>query len=187
MSLRSWRSWMPARKSCASRIIGRAAGAGDGGLDLHLDAREGALDDLDEDRVDRAALGGEPVAVLVCRGQAGAVHCCLLGDDEVAERVDAHGEAGVDGHGGAELLDDRRAGERVAGAQVGAPVDVGGDVAGIRVEADRSRRASSRPASAGRRRRGRATSRSSGRVIGPTPVTRRLTHSTCWRGSSRKS
>ena len=30
-------------------------------------------DDLDEDRVDRAALGGEPVAVLVCRGQAGRV------------------------------------------------------------------------------------------------------------------
>ena len=50
-----------------------AAGAGDGGLDLHLDARQGALDDLDEDRVDGAALGGQPVAVLVGRGQAGGV------------------------------------------------------------------------------------------------------------------
>ena len=134
--MRSWRSWMPARKSCASRIIGRPRRAGDGRLDLHLDARQGALDDLDEDRVDRAALRRQPVAVLVCRGQACAVHVLLLGDDEVAERVDAHGEAGVQGHRRAELLDDRRALDRVAGPQVGPPVDVGGDVAGIGVEAD---------------------------------------------------
>ena len=113
-----------------------ARGAGDGGLDLHLDARQGALHDLDEDRVDRAALRRSAG----CRARmpwAGR-RCSLrlLGDDEVAERVDAHGEAGVDRHRRAELLDDRRAGEGVAGAQVGAPVDVGGDVPGIRVEAD---------------------------------------------------
>ena len=57
-----------------------ARGAGDGGLDLHLDARQGALDDLDEDRVDRAALGGEPVAVLVRRGQAGGFRASALPD-----------------------------------------------------------------------------------------------------------
>ena len=78
---------------------GGAGGAGDRGLDLHLDARQGALDDLDEDRVDGAAGSGEPLAVLVCRGQAGRVHrrvlcvadvvlTCLLGDDEVAVGVD---------------------------------------------------------------------------------------------------
>ena len=50
-----------------------AAGPPDRRLDLHLDAREGALDDLDEDRVDRGALGREPSTVLVCRGQAGGV------------------------------------------------------------------------------------------------------------------
>ena len=41
----------------------------DGGLDLHLDAGERALDDLDEDRVDARPLGREPVAVLVGVGR----------------------------------------------------------------------------------------------------------------------
>src|SRR6478609_9799026 len=60
-----------------------------------------------------------------------------LGDDEVAERVDLHDEAGVDRDRRAELLDDRRALDGVAGEQVGAPPDVGVDVAGVGVEADR--------------------------------------------------
>ena len=41
----------------------------------------------------------------------------LLRDDEVAERVDAHGEAGVYGDGRAELLDDGGAAEGVAGVR----------------------------------------------------------------------
>ena len=39
VSLRSCRSWMPARKSWASRIIGDRDGPRDRGLDLHLDRR----------------------------------------------------------------------------------------------------------------------------------------------------
>ncbi len=50
-----------------------AAGPPDGRLHLHLDAGEGALDDLDEDRVDGASLGRQAPAVLVCRGQARGV------------------------------------------------------------------------------------------------------------------
>src|SRR6476620_3166918 len=61
----------------------------------------------------------------------------LLGDDEVAEAVDAADEAEVDGHGRAELLDAGRPLDDVAGQQVGAPPDVGVDVAGVRVEAHR--------------------------------------------------
>src|SRR6476469_6162395 len=60
-----------------------------------------------------------------------------LGDDEVAERVDADDEAGVDRDRRAELLDDRRTLDGVAGEQVRAPPDVGVDVAGVGVEADR--------------------------------------------------
>src|SRR6476661_3757423 len=65
----------------------------------------------------------------------------LLRDDEVAQRVDADDEAGVDGDGGAELLDDRWALDRVAGEQVGTPPHVGLDVAGVGVEAHRPDRA----------------------------------------------
>src|SRR6478735_5702101 len=60
-----------------------------------------------------------------------------LGDDEVAEGVDADDEAGVDRDRRTELLDDRRALDGVAGEEVGAPPDVGVDVAGVGVEADR--------------------------------------------------
>ena len=60
MSLRSSRSWMPARKSCASRIIGLRLVRRDRGLDLHLHAGERALDDLDQHRVGaRAGVVGE--------------------------------------------------------------------------------------------------------------------------------
>src|SRR5690349_7487542 len=69
-------------------------------------------------------------------GLLGVVGGSGLGDDEVAERVHAHDEAGVDGDRRAELLDDRRAVDRVAGEQVGTPPDVGVDVAGVGVEAD---------------------------------------------------
>ena len=80
MSLRSWRSWMPARKSCASRIIGeREVRAMAVSTSISTLARV-PCDDLDEDRVDRAALGRQPVAVLVGRGQAGRVHVARSAD-----------------------------------------------------------------------------------------------------------
>src|SRR5690242_15499866 len=58
-------------------------------------------------------------------------------EHQVADPVDPGGEAGVDGDGRAELLDDRRAVEGVAGAQVRSPQDRRLDVALVRVEADR--------------------------------------------------
>src|SRR4051794_16361473 len=74
----------------------------------------------------------------------------LLGDDEVAEGVDPDGEAGVDRHRRAELLDDRRALDGVAGEQLGPPPHVGVDVPGVGVEAHRPDRAVGATADVGR-------------------------------------
>ena len=169
MSLRSWRSWMPARKSCASRIIGLRDGAGDGGLDLHLDARQGALHDLDEDRVDRACpRRRQPVAVLVCRGQAGRVHRPRVVPGPLRERRGHRAHLG-DRRGCRTRRRARRSrggpapssrtprrsagpGEGVAGPQVGAPVDVGRRRSPASASKQTSRRASGASTDVARRR-----------------------------------
>ena len=104
------------------------------------------------------------------------------GHHQIPILINGRGEAGVQGHGGAVLLDHRRALDCGAGPQVVAPVDGRLHVL-VAVEAHRPVRSGWRPA----RRRGRAAA---GRRIGPTPVTRRFTHSTCCsacRGSSSRT
>ena len=136
MSLRSWRSWMPARKSCASRIMGerlvRAMAVSTSistlaSVPCTISTRIGStVVPLAVSRFPCSYAVGRPAgftgasAVWVWAVVTGAHgRSGLLGDDEVADRVDANGEAGVDGHGRAELLDDGRPAEGVAGAQVG--------------------------------------------------------------------
>ncbi len=60
MSLRSWRSWMPARKSWASRIIGERQVRPMAVSTSISTLASVPCDDLDEDRVDGRALGGQP-------------------------------------------------------------------------------------------------------------------------------
>ena len=120
-----------------------AAGPGDRGLDLHLHAGQRALDDLDQHRVGaRPRVVGEAAEREV--GGCAPAHASLAlssaGHDDVAVVVDAGGEAGVQRHGRAELLDDRRAVDDEPRRQVRPPQQRRVDVAGVRVEADRSRR-----------------------------------------------
>ena len=62
---------MPARKSWASRIIGLRLVRADRGLDLHLDAGQRALDDLDQHRVGaRAGVVGQVAERELGRGPA---------------------------------------------------------------------------------------------------------------------
>ena len=98
-----------------------AAGPADRGLDLHLDAGQRALDDLDQHRVGaRPGVGGEVAERELGRRPACvSAHDSLLRHDQVEVLVDPDLEARVDRHRGAELLDDRRPGRRVARAQVG--------------------------------------------------------------------
>ena len=167
-----------------------AAGAADRGLDLHLDAGQRALDDLDQHRVGaRAGVGGQVAErELGGRPAAARVIASLLGHDDVEVLVDPGREAGVQRHRRAELLDDRRAVDDRARRQVGPPEHRRVDVPVRGVEADRPRAASS-SAAAGSPSTGRSLDalRISGRWIGPMPETRRLTHSTCWVGSPAKS
>ncbi len=100
---------MPARKSCASRIIGDRGGPPDGGLDLPLDRRRACP------RRSRAATGSTPVK----RG-----HALPPGHDAGCRgRSTAALKPGWSGHGGAVLLDDRRSSDRVAGAARSPAVD----------------------------------------------------------------
>ena len=107
--------------------------------------------------------------------------------DQVEVVVDPGGEAGVQRHRRAELLDDRRARDDVPGAQVGPPQHRRVDVPVRRVEADRAVDAASPVAAVDAGRRASSRLRISGRVIGPIPETRRLTHSTCCESSPEKS
>ena len=166
-----------------------AAGARDRGLDLHLDAGQRALHDLDQHRVGaRARVRGQAAERELGRGPP-AAHCSALRVTMMLQVVvDPGGEARVQRHRRAELLDDRRARHHRADGQVGAPQHRGVDVPLRRVEADRPRRRwfevraerASKPSSTG-------CFLISGRWIGPMPDTRRLTHSTCWLASSAKS
>ena len=141
----------------------RAGGTRDGGLDLLLHRGERALDDLDQHRVHVAAGASARSLVLPAL------------DHEVA--VGVHRRPVKPGWSGSvEPYSSMTAGpcDDVAGGEAGA---VGGS----------GRRAAARPR---RRRRGRSRARRSspaarrgraamaGRVIGPMPETRRLTHST---------
>src|SRR6478752_7404984 len=185
VSLRSWRSWMPARKSWASRIMGerdvRAMAVSTSistlaSVPSTISTRIGST--VVPSGVRRLpcsyAVGSpagftaapswaaeasgccDPVAASTGASRVAAVwqekHMSGLrggrrggcrrgggpGDDEVAERVDTDGEAGVHRDRRSELLDDRGALDRVAGEQVGSPPDVRVDVAGVGVEADRA-------------------------------------------------
>ena len=187
MSLRSSRSWMPARKSWASRIIGLRLVRRDRGLHLHLDAGQRALDDLDQHRVGaRARVVGE-VAERELRWAPGGSSAGSLvrGDDQVAVVVDAGGEAGVQRHGRAELLDDRRARRRRARRAGPAASSTGVSTYPSSASKQTGRRAGLEASLRSRLDRRGSTSRISGRWIGPMPVTRRFTHSTCWVGRRR--
>ena len=160
-----------------------AAGAPDRGLDLHLDAGQRALDDLDQHRVGaRAGVVGE-----ASRRGTGWAPCgsCVASRVTMMLRKSSMRAAkpGWSGHRGAELLDDRRARDRrgpAAGRGATAP-------ACRRTRPPASKQTGLDPASS-RSRALPATVpaastplRISGRWIGPMPETRRLTHSTCWR------
>ena len=86
----------------------------------------------------------------------------------------------VQEHGRAELLQHGGTGDLVVGGEVGPPSN------GVSAQESKNTgrtpvRARSMPPSRG------GSSASFGRLIGPMPVTRRLTHSTGWRESPRKA
>src|SRR5689334_4196493 len=90
VSFRSFRSWMPARKSCASRIIGDRA------------VRPIAVS------TSRSIDASVPLTISRSTGSA------VTGHHQVAEVVDAGGEARMQRYRRAVLLDDRRPGHHVA-------------------------------------------------------------------------
>ena len=162
VSLRSRRSWMPARKSCWSRIIGeRAVRPIASSTSASIEA-ERALDDLDDGsgRSRPSARPGPPR----CRSRRRA-------------RAEAR-----DGSAVVEPNSSITAGpvDRVAGAEPLARVHG--------ASCRRGRRSTPRrvPTSrVGLAVLGATGVAATGRSIAPTPVTRRFTHSTTWRGSSR--
>src|SRR3954471_1280319 len=105
---------MPARKSCASRIIGdRAVRPIAVSTSPSIEARV-------------------PSTISSSTGSA-------TGHHQVADRVDGRGEAGVQGYRRPVLLDDRGSGDGGAGGQVGTPPDGRLDVVGAEEHRPRPR------------------------------------------------
>src|SRR6476619_5084809 len=115
VSLRSSRSWMPARKSWASRIIGLR-------LVRAIAVSTSISTDASVPWTISTSTGSAPASASSVRKPYGnwVGARLLMGPphDQVAVVVDGRGEAGVDRHGRAELLDDRRTQDDGPGTEV---------------------------------------------------------------------
>src|SRR5690606_16766357 len=121
VSLRRRRSWMPARKSCASRIIGERA------VRAMAVSTSRSTDASVSSTISRR-IGSVTVFMAVSKASlrsalTAALRAGVRGDDEVAVAVEFRGEARVQRDRRAELLDDGGALDRVAGGEPLPPVD----------------------------------------------------------------